>query len=166
MDPWITSVVIILGRYSLDKGAELAKEAGPKALETAKEMFRMVLERIAHSKPETAAEFPNQPATYQQPLESALAAEVQASPDFAAQLEALLEQYEQAAQEHAAAQGVAPVAIRTRDGAVAYGSGATALGAGAQQIRVGGDVSGGIATGSGRIGRPAEDPPVEPGKRP
>jgi hypothetical protein len=143
MDPLITPIVVILGKYALDKGVELGKEVGPQALDTAKEMFQLVLDRIGKKKPETAAEFPNEPETYEKPLVSAVEAEVQADPDFAAQLQALLAQYEEAAQQYAAAHGISQTVTQTRDGAIAQGEGATALGAGATQIHVGGSVSGG-----------------------
>jgi hypothetical protein len=100
MDPLTTSIVVILGKYALDKGVELGREAGPQALEAAKEMFALALERLRREpKGELiAGEFEKDPQTYQKPLEKALGAELQADPDFAAQLKALLARYEQAAQ--------------------------------------------------------------------
>ena len=150
MDALTASIVVILGKYALDKGVELGKEVGPRALETAREMFALALERIGRKKPETAAEFPEHPQAYEAPLEMALEEEVQADADFAEQLGSLLEQYEQQAQEHASAQGMTYAVTTTRDGAIAQGKGATALGAGATQIQVGGDVSGGVTTGGER----------------
>ncbi len=38
--------MIILGKYALDKGAELAQEVGPKALDTAREMFIATLDYL------------------------------------------------------------------------------------------------------------------------
>ena len=45
MDPITTSIVMVLGKYALDKGGELAQEVGPQALEAAKEMFSLALNR-------------------------------------------------------------------------------------------------------------------------
>jgi hypothetical protein len=150
MDPLTMSVVVILGKYALDKGLELGREVGPKALEVAKEMFGLVLERIGKVRPETAAEFPKDPATYEKPMQSALDAEVSADPDFAAGLKELLAQYEQAAVEHGAVTGMAYRATLHGDGAIAQGPGAVAAGKGG--IAVGRDVQGGI-----HVGKPAED---------
>lgn len=150
MDPMITPIVVILGKYALDKGVELGKEVGPEALKTAKEMFALALERIGRKKPETAAEFPEHPQAYEGPLALALDEAVQANADLKAQLQKLLEQYDQAAEAYAAAQGKTYTSIKVRDGAAAVGDGATALGAGAQQIQIGGDVGGDLTTGGGR----------------
>jgi rhamnose utilization protein RhaD (predicted bifunctional aldolase and dehydrogenase) len=144
MDPMITPIVIILGKYALDKGAELAKEVGPKALETAKEMFQTVLERVGQKKPETAAEFPNDPETYQKPLEKALEAETQADPDLAAQLKALLQEYEKAAQAHAAVTSQTYQATVSGSGAVAQDH---SVAAGEGGLAIKGDVHGGITVG-------------------
>ncbi|MFZ5919193.1 MAG: hypothetical protein ACOYZ7_19860 [Chloroflexota bacterium] len=144
MDPIITPIVIILGKYALDKGVELGKEIGPKALETARELFQAVLERVGQKRPETAAEFPQDPETYHKPLEKALEAEVQADPDFAARLTALFEQYQQAAQEHAAASGTT-AQVQAQDSVVAVGPGARA--AGERAVITEGDVGGSIITG-------------------
>jgi hypothetical protein len=145
MDPLVTSTVVILGKYALDKGVELGKEVGPTALEKAKEVFGMVLERVGQKKPETVAEFPNDPETYQRPLEKALDAEVAADAEFRARLQALLEQYEAAAKAHAAETGITYQATLEGSGAIAQGTGAVAAGAGG--IAVGGDVKGGIHVG-------------------
>jgi hypothetical protein len=142
VDVFITPIVIILGKYALDKGVELGQEVGPKALETAKEMFQLVLERIGQKKPETAAEFPQAPDTYQKPLEKALAAEAAADPTLAAQLKALLERYEQAAQEHLAGSSASYRATLTGSGAIAQGPGAVAAGAGG--VAIGGTVQGDV----------------------
>jgi hypothetical protein len=144
VDPITISIVIILGKYALDKGVELGKEVGPTALEKAKEMFTLVLDHLRRDpKGEViAGEFEQDPQTYQKPLEKALAAATQADPDLAAQLKALLAQYEQAAREHAAAMGTSYQAIVTGSGAIAQGPGAVAAGAGG--VAVGRDVKGGV----------------------
>jgi hypothetical protein len=105
MDPVVTPIVLILGKYALDKGAELGKEVGPKALETAKEMFGMVLQRVKQVDPHTAQKYPENPKGYTTPMSDALSEILQAEPDFAAKLKELLTKYDTAANEHAAATG-------------------------------------------------------------
>ena len=55
LDPLTASIVVILGKYALDKGLELGKEVGPQALDAAAKMFKLVLERIGKKKPEVMA---------------------------------------------------------------------------------------------------------------
>jgi len=113
-------------------------------------MFGMVLERVGRKKPETAAEFPQDPETYQRPLEKGLDAEVAADAQFAERLKGLLAEYEQAAQAHAAAMGTVYEAKLEGSGAIAQGPGAVAAGAGG--VAVGRDVRGGtIITGDGNV---------------
>jgi hypothetical protein len=152
MDPIVTSIVTILGKYTLDKGVELGKEVGPKALETVKEMFTMVLNCL-HRDPKgevIGGEFEQDPETYQKPLEKALAEAIQADAEFAMQLNALLVQYEEAAREHAAAMGTSYQAALYGSGAIAQGERARAVGE--RGVMVEGDVKGGvIVTGDGNI---------------
>jgi hypothetical protein len=152
MDPLITSIVVILGKYALDKGVELGKEVGPKALDTAKEIFAVALDHLRRDpKGEVIAdEYETDPETYQKPVEKALAEAAQADPDFAAQLKDLLAKYEEAAKEHAAARGDSYQATLAGSGAIAQGEGAVA--AGERGVAVGGDVKGStIVTGAGNV---------------
>ena len=148
MDPIITPIALILGKYALDKGVELGKEVGPKALETAKEMFGLALDRLRKNpKGEViAGEFEKDPDTYQKPVEKALADEISADPEFAALLEGLLAEYNAAAEEYAASTSYK--ATVKGSGAIAQGEGAVAAGAGG--VAVGGSVQGGINIGGQR----------------
>jgi ATP phosphoribosyltransferase regulatory subunit HisZ len=69
----------------------------------------------------------------------------EADADFAAELRALLEEYEEKAQEHAAASGTSYQAALEGDGAIAQGEGATA--AGKRGVAIGGDAHGPIVIG-------------------
>jgi hypothetical protein len=145
MDPLIQSVVTMLSTYALDKGAELVKDVGPKALDSAREMFALVVDRLRR-KPDgefVLRKFEENAVVYQKPLEEELAEELSADPDFADVLKTLLSQYEDAAREHVSNQA----AVRG-GGAIALGKGAVAAGVGG--IAVGGDIHGGVViTGHG-----------------
>jgi hypothetical protein len=102
MDPLTPSVVFVLGNYAFDQGATLAREVGPHAMVAAKEISTLALERLRRQpRGEVLAdEFEAAPETYQKPVEKKLAETSQADPDFAAQLQKLMAQYETAAKEH------------------------------------------------------------------
>ncbi|HLF25603.1 MAG TPA: hypothetical protein VJG32_04655 [Anaerolineae bacterium] len=139
MDPLTTTVVSVLGKYAIDKGASLLKEAGQAAAAAAARLFQKVMERLKADPGEAknAERFEKNPEAFKAPVEVALDEQVQADPDFAAQLKALLGEYEKAASVSIA---------NTGSGAVATGGG---VAAGAGGIAVGGNVSGGIIQGSG-----------------
>ncbi len=152
MDPITVTVVTILGKYALDKGVELGKAVGPKALDTAKEMFGMVLERVRKVDPRgevIAEEFEADPETYEKPLAKKVEAVVEDYPDFAAELKARLEEYKEATREYAAQTGQSYEALLEGSGAIAQGPGATAAGAGG--LAIGGSVGGSVSTGSGSV---------------
>jgi hypothetical protein len=140
MDPILTPIMIILGKYALDKGIELGKAVGPDALKTAKEIYGMTLDHLRKD-PKTEVvveEYEQDPAAAEKLLEKKLASTLETNPDFAAQLKELLAQYEQQAQSHAVAAGVSYQATISGTGAAAQGEGASAATA----------TNGGIAIGS------------------
>jgi hypothetical protein len=112
-------------------------------------MFTAVLDRLRKEpKGEVLAEgFEEDPQTYEKPVEKELEKEMLADPEFAAQLQALLEQYEEAAKEHAEATGRVYQATVSGSGAVAQ-DGSVAAGAGG--VAVGRDVHGGVHVSRGR----------------
>ena len=135
MDPLTTTVVTILGKYAIDKGATLLKEAGQAVADAAGKLFQKVIERLKADPAEAknAERFEQNPEAFKPAIEAAVDEKVKADPDFAAQLKALLDEFD-------AAQKAAGVTI------VNTGSGAVATQGG---VAVGGDVSGGIILGSG-----------------
>jgi hypothetical protein len=143
MDPVTISVVTILGKYALDKGFELGKEVGPRALEAAEKMFGMVLERIGKKKPEMAADFGDDPETYQKPMEKAVTAEADADPEFKVVLEEMLKAYEVAATEYKQTIGQAITA--SEHSAVATDGGVAIVGDG--NVAVTGGMKGDITVG-------------------
>lgn len=142
MDPLTVSVVTILGKYAVDKGVELGKAVGPKALEIVQSMFGMVLAKIKRADPRTADKFPENPEGYKAPMQDALQETLDADPDFAEALRMHLETYKEAAKAYAAASPTSYSANLEGDGAVAQGQGATAAGKGATVIRGHGNVVG------------------------
>ncbi len=147
IDPITASIVIVLGKYALDKGGEFAKEVGPKALDTAKEMFTTALARLRRDPggQAVADEYEADAATWEKPLEKKLDDAMQADDAFKTQLEALLAQFDNEAKTHAAATDSSYTAILKGDGAIAQGDGAIAVGKGG--VNVGGNVTGNIVTG-------------------
>lgn len=146
LDPITTPIAIMLGKYALDKGAELGKDVGPKALDTVKEMYAATLDHLRRTpKGEVIAdEFVEDPETFEKPLVKKLEQAARDEPDFADRLEMLWQQFEEERAAYQAAQGVSYQATAT-SGAVAQGEGATAVGE--RGVNVGGDVGGSIVTG-------------------
>lgn len=151
LDPITTGIIIVLGKYALDKGTELGKEMGPKALDTAKEMFTIALDRLRKTpKGKAVAEgYEEDPETYEKPLAKELDKVVIEDADFKDHLESLLKQYDKEAAAHAVAAGTTYTAILEGSGAFAQGERAIAVGE--RGVNVGGGVQGPIITGSGNV---------------
>ncbi|MCI0731530.1 MAG: hypothetical protein L0332_33040 [Chloroflexi bacterium] len=151
IDPLTATVMIVLGKYALDKGVELAREVGPAAAKKAGELFATTLDYLRRDPNQkvVADEFEDDPATYEKPVEKKLDEAVQADAAFAAQLKELLSQYEAAAKAHAAAAGTMYQATLKGSGAMAQGPGATAVGE--RGVQVGGTVGGSIITGDRNV---------------
>ena len=141
MDPLTSTVVTLLGKYAIDKGASLLKEAGQAAADAAGKLFQKVMDRLKADPAEAknAERFEQNPEGYQAPVADAVDEKVKSDPDFAAQLQALLEEFDKAQK----AAGVS--IVNTGSGAVATQGG---VAAGAGGVAVGGNVSGGIILGS------------------
>ena len=144
MDPITISVVTILGKYALDKGVELGKAVGPKALDTAKEMFGMVLARVRQEpRGEVIAdEFEEDPETYEKPLAKKVEAATDNDADFAKELQVLYERFQSRAKAHAKQTGTPYSAHLEGSGAIAQGENAMAGGEGSTVIRGHGNVVG------------------------
>ena len=144
MDPLTTAVVTILGKYAIDKGASLLKEAGKGVADAAGRLFDKVMQRLKADPAEAknAERFETNPQGYEQPVADAVEEKMKSDPSFAAELKALLDAF-------AAAQKTAGVTIvNTGSGAVATQGGAAA---GAGGVAVGGNVSGGIVVGDHNV---------------
>lgn len=141
MDPLTAGVMTILGKYAIDAGATLLKEAGPAAKETAASLFRKVMD---HLRQKPAAEaiadgYEKNPKGYEVPMQDQVNTAVSTEPAFKAELQSLLEQYQSQAQTYQSIQA------QVGSGAAAIGDGATAVGE--RGVIVHGNVSGNIIIG-------------------
>lgn len=98
MDPVVAAVITIIGKYAIDKGVELTKEAGPKAVEIAEKIFKKVAERFGKNPADTQnlEKFEQKPDTYQAPIADALEEQMKDAV-FASEIKQLLAQYKAAA---------------------------------------------------------------------
>jgi hypothetical protein len=144
MDPLTTAVVTILGKYAIDKGATLLKEGGKAVAEAAGKLFARVIERLKADPAEAknAERFEQNPEAFKPVIEVAVDETVKADHGFAAQLKALLDEFD------AAQKAAGVMIVNTGSGAVATQGG---VAAGAGGVAVGGDVSGDIVVGSGSV---------------
>ena len=107
MEPITAGILVVLGKYALDKGVELGKEVGPKALETAKEMFALALDKL-RSRPSgevIAQNFEEDPETWQKPAEKELDQAMAEDKEFKEALEAMVKQFDEEAKAHAESTG-------------------------------------------------------------
>lgn len=148
IDPITASIVIVLGKYALDKGAELAKEVGPTAVQKASELFQTALDYLRRDPNQKAIveRFEKNPKTAAPLLEEDLQAAIHSNAELAKQLKEMLEQYEAAAKVYTADTRAPYQANLQGSGAIAQGPGAQAYGE--RAVHVGGNVAGPIITGN------------------
>jgi hypothetical protein len=152
IDPLIMLVVDVLGKYVIDKGATLLKEAGQSAVQAAAKLFEQVMNRLKADPAETknAERFEQNPEAYRAPIADALAEKVKNDPDFAAQVAALLKEYERTL-----STGVSSISVRS--GAAAMQGG---VAAGEGGVAIVGNVQGGITRNNtlSRLSLEGDDP--------
>lgn len=95
MEPITSAIIVVLVKYALDKGVELAKTVGPHALDVAKEMFETVITRV---EPEVAKNFPENPELYKLDVENKINEQLAIDPVFNSKLNKLFELYKNGAQ--------------------------------------------------------------------
>lgn len=135
----LTMVIVdILGRYVVDNGATLLKEAGQAAAQAASQLCELVLTRLKADPAEArnAERFEENPAGYQAPIADAVAEKLGSDPDFSAQLSVLIEEYKKAARSFKESN------IEAGSGAVATQGG---IAAGAGGVAIGGNVKGEVS---------------------
>jgi hypothetical protein len=130
-------VVDVLGKFVVDNGATLIKEAGQAAAQAASNLFELVMKRLKANSADArnAERFEGNPEGYQVPVADAIAEQAKSDPDFAAQLSVLIREYRKAASSNSGSN------IETGSGAVAT-QGSFAAGEGGVVVR--GNVKGGI----------------------
>ncbi len=98
MDPLTQEIVDVLAKYAIDRGVTLAKEAGQAAVDAAAKLFHKVIDRLKQDPAEAknADRFENNPEGYKTPIADALDEKLRAEADFAAEVQALLNQYQRA----------------------------------------------------------------------
>ena len=97
MDPLTIAVTTILGKYAIDKGAALIKEAGQAAANVAGKLFQKVIDRLKADPAESknADRFVQDPIKHQQLIGEVIDEKIKADPQFAAELQALVEEFKQ-----------------------------------------------------------------------
>ena len=120
MDPFTITVVTILGKYAIDKGADLAKEAGPKAAEIAGDLFKMVAKRFGRNPADAQnlERFEKKPETYQAVVADSLEEQMK-DPEFAGDIMKLLAKYHE--ESPPTAPGVTTISQIARDNAIQIG---------------------------------------------
>jgi uncharacterized lipoprotein YddW (UPF0748 family) len=98
MDPIATAVATILGKYAIDKGATLVKEAGKSAAEAAGKLFERVMNRLKADPAEAknAERFEKEPEKHQELIGEVLDEQLKSDPNFRAELQALLAELQKA----------------------------------------------------------------------
>ena len=142
MDPLAAAISTILGKYAIDKGATLLKEAGNAAADKAAELFQKVMDRLKAdpSEAKNAQRFEENPEGYRTVIADAVKDKLATDPNFAAEVKALVEQFTQVAGPAGASiLNLGSGAIATQGG-VAAGQGGAAAGPGG--IAVVGTLSG------------------------
>lgn len=97
MDPTVAAVIAIIGKYSIDKGVELLKEAGPKAVEVAEKLLQKVADSLRKNPGDiqNLERFKEKPDVYQAPVADAISEQMKDTA-FASEIEDLLKQYRSA----------------------------------------------------------------------
>ena len=135
MDPLTTTIMTVLGKYAIDKGAGLAQEVGKAAAEAAGKLFAKVTGRLKADPAEAknAERYEKDPKTFEAPVAAAVDEQIKADPDFAKELQQLVEQFKQAGGASLVASGITATASNN----------STAVGS----FQVGGSLSGNVQIG-------------------
>jgi hypothetical protein len=97
MDPLTTTIMTVLGKYVIDKGAALAKEVGQAAAEAAGKLFTTVMAKLKDTGDAKNAErYEKDSKGYEKPVADSVEEQIKADPDFARELQQLVEQFKQA----------------------------------------------------------------------
>ena len=153
MELVVAQVVAVLGKYALDKGEGLLREAGKATADAARDLFDTVIARLKDDPATTviAEGFEKKPDSYAQPVEDVLTEKVQADPELESRLIELMGRLKAAtppATYSILVSGSGAVAV---DHSIAVGEHGTVATDGSVVVS-GGTLSGGV-------GRPREEEP-------
>ena len=129
IDPLAVLVINVLGKYVIDQGATLVKEAGQAAAQAAYQLAEFVLTRL-RADPADAKNvkgFEEDPKGYQVPVADAVAEKMKSDPEFATQLLTLLEEYKKATSSSGATNINASSGVVATQSGVAAGPGGVAV---------------------------------------
>lgn len=93
MDPIIVGLVVVLGKYALDKAVEVAPVVGAVAIDALSRTFEFVTRALSAGGEREATivdEFTNDPNTYEKPFAMILQAEIERNPQFAQRVSELI----------------------------------------------------------------------------
>ncbi len=98
MDPLTVAVTTILGKYAIDKGATLLKEAGKAAADLAGKLFQKVIDHLKADPAEAknADRYEQDPTKHQELIGEVIDEKVKADPAFAGEMKTLVEAFERA----------------------------------------------------------------------
>lgn len=134
----ITMITVdVLGKFVLDNGATLLKEAGRSAVQIASQLYELIMTHLQADPvdAENAERFEKNPEGYQVPVSDAIAERLIEDPNFSNQLSLLIERYREAANAFTESN------LEVDSGAIATQGG---VAAGAGSVAVAGNVKGKI----------------------
>ena len=99
MEPLSAAVATVVTKFIVDTGATLGAQLGEKAAAAARSLAQAVLDRLGNDPAEakTVERFRSNPEALQPAVEAALSDAVASDEAFAAQLQTLFDEYEEAA---------------------------------------------------------------------
>ncbi len=129
IDPFIMLIVDVLGKYVVDKGATLVKEAGQAAAQAASKLYELVLARLKQDPADAknAEHFEQNPDGYQIPIADSINEKLKSDPEFGTQLLEILEEYKKAIRSSTTTNINAESGVVATQGGIAAGPGGVAV---------------------------------------
>jgi len=126
----ITTIAVeVLGKFVLDNGATLLKEAGRAAVGVASQLYELIMTHLQADPTDAknAERFEQNPEGYQVPVGDAIAERLRADPNFSNQLSLLIEKYREAANTFTESNLEVDSGAIATQGGVAAGAGGVAV---------------------------------------
>jgi len=155
MDPFTVAIVGVLTKFAADQGATLLKEGGEAVAKAAGNLFTKVIARLKADPGEAknAERFEKNPEAFKPAVEAAVEDQMKADPNFAAELKALLEDFDKAQKSAGVSLVATNVTATASQGSTAVG--AFQVGGNASNINIGNktttNTSGGVNISGGTI---------------